>query len=369
MTSFSYIDDIYMDENDMDDDTKIINFIAERVYVRPKEVIAKFAREDQKKRRSKKDNGTNKDKIVEIGEIVKEDFNETVKEDPKGSESKEVDLKASEEDKISIRTIYRRLEKLKEVGGPIIEVTENQLIRYGITTEDRKKTDGRAKYLTLRGTIERDKDLDEIFRRIKGDNIDKGMVLREINRSKDYILLPSQLDDFVSNLNIEDPKLTEGFLSILYQYITKKEIKPQKKKILLKKLKGILEKYPEGHEKYALIRTYTIDLLGHYDKAVIEQLTKDCKKGRLSKFKEDYYGWNTAKAIKEARKELFNLENELRREGDTVTADALADLRDKAEEILKTQEEKDELLKSGNCETGEKTNLGKFPNYFHMLQN
>ncbi|WP_269851496.1 hypothetical protein [Methanosarcina horonobensis] len=52
------------------------------------------------------------------------------------------------------------------------------------------------------------------------------------------------------------------------------------------------------------------------------------------------------------------MENSLRREGDTETADILADLRDWAEEVPETQKEMDELFKSGPCETGEKPNMG-----------
>lgn len=319
-----------MDTNDADIDAQIMNYIAEKGFVRTGELIDNLARKD-----------------------------------PKDGESKETE--AGENNKKSRRTIQRRLKMMKKPEGSIVVPTSEQLKKYGI-----ENPDGRATYLTLRETIERDKDFDTIINLLNtGDNIDKKMVLREINRCKEYILHPSQLDYLVSNLDNEDAELTEGFLVVLHQYITKKKIKPQdKKKILVKKLKEVLKRYPNGHEKRTMIRTCAIRLLGDYDdKAVIEQLIKDCDEGRLSKFKHDYNSWAIAKAVKKERKKLFDLENRLRREGDTVTSDALSDLRDKAEETLKTQKEKDELLKSGARETGEEPDLGKPPNYFHMLQN
>ena len=346
-----------MDESNVDIDTEIINYIAEEVFVQPKQLIAHFARKSPKKRESKGDNKTN--------EKANAENNETVKKDSKESESKGIDFKASEENKKSKRTIMRRLEKMQKEGGTITVATEEQLIRYGI-----KKTDGRAKYLTLRETIERDSDLDKIINLlIKGDDIDKKMVLREINRCKRYVLLPSQLDALVLNLDNEDAELIEGFLRILHQYITKKEIKPGKEPILVEKLKKVLERYQEGHEKYTMIRTYVIRLLGDYDdNAVIEQLIKDSDAGRLSEFKNDYCDWTTAKVIKKARTKLFKLENRMRRKGDTETADILADLRDRAEEMPEMQIELDELLKSGVCEIGEKPDMGALKKYYDKQQ-
>lgn len=319
-----------MNIDDADIDAQIINYIAEKGFVRTGELIDNLERKN-----------------------------------PKSGESKETEV--GEKNKKSKRTIQRRLEMMKKPEGSIVVPTSEQLRKYGI--ED---PDGRATYLTLRETIERDKDFDKIISLLNtGDNIDKRMVLREINRCKEYILFPSQLDYLVSNLDNEDAELIEGFLFVLHQYITKKKIKPKgEDKILVKKLENVLKRYPDGHEKRTMIRTYAIRLLGDYDdKAVIGQLIKDCDEGRLSKFKDDYDSWAIAKAVKKERKKLFDLENRLRREGDTVTSDALSDLRDKAEETLKTQKEKDELLKSGACETDEEPNLGKPPNYFHMLQN
>ncbi|AKB78737.1 Protein export cytoplasm protein SecA ATPase RNA helicase [Methanosarcina horonobensis HB-1 = JCM 15518] len=321
------------------------------------EIIANFAREGPKKRESKEDKKFNEDTNAENNGIVKEDS--------KKSESKEIDFKVNEENKKGKRTIQRRIQKLKK-DGIIAALTEKQLKKYGIKITDGQKKDGRAKYLVLKETIERDGELDKIIdSHIKGDDLDKKMILREINRCKRYILLPNQLDALASKLDTEDAELVEGFLRILHEYITKKEIKPQNKEDLVEKLKKVLERYPEGHKKHTMIRTYAIRLLGDYDdNAVIEQLIKDCEVGNLSEFKNDYFDWTTAKVIKKSKIKLFNLENSLRREGDTETADILADLRDWAEEVPETQKEMDELFKSGPCETGEKPNMGGLKKYW-----
>lgn len=364
MTSLTYIDGMHNNENGTDIDIQIINYIAAQGIVLYMDIIANFARESPKKREIKEDKQIN-DKInAENSGIVNEDTKETVKEESKESESKAVDFKTSEENKKSKRTIQRRLEKM-EKQGKIVEPTDEQLERYGI-----KKKDGRVKYLTLTETVERDSDLDKIInRRIKGDNIDKKMVLREVSRCNKYILLPNQLDALISNLDTQDAEILEGFLRILHEYITKKEIKPQKKEDLVKKLKTVLKRYQEGHEKYTMIRTYAIRLLGDYDSnAVIGQLIKDSKAGRFSKFKNDYYDWTIAKVIKKSKIKLFDLENHLRRKGDTETADILADLRDWAEEIPETQKEMDELFKSGPCDIGEKPNMGGLKKYLDKQQ-
>jgi hypothetical protein len=81
-----------------------------------------------------------------------------------------------------------------------------------------------------------------------------------------------------------------------------------------------------------MLRRRVIWLLGYYnDKAVLEQLQKDIEAGRLSSQKGDYWDWFTARVIEEGRTELFYLENKLRKEGNTETADILAEIRNQAE--------------------------------------
>jgi hypothetical protein len=109
------VDDVYID-------TKILDYIAQKGFVRTGELIDYFARKG-----------------------------------PKRSETKEAD-KTNEENKKSKRTIQRRLENLKKLGGPIVSPTSEQLKKYGIKDED-----GRAKYLTLRETIERGLDSNVYF--------------------------------------------------------------------------------------------------------------------------------------------------------------------------------------------------------------
>ncbi len=286
-----------MSENDIDIGTEIVNYIASRGLVRTKEVIAYFARKE-----------------------------------PKRSGSKETDCKTNEENKKSKRTIQRKLEKMKKEGGSIVSLTSDQVKRYG--EED---PDGRAKYLALRETVELVSYFDKMLKLFStGSDIDKKMVLREIKRYENkYILSPSQLSVLASNLDRNDDELIYSLLEILYNCIINKKIKPKDKDVFVKKLRNLLEKYPEGHIEYTNLRNHTIRLLGVYrdDETIFKHLKKDIEAGRLleSKFAGDYGDKFTAKAIEKRRKDLFDLESRLRKEGNIETAEALAKIRDDAE--------------------------------------
>ncbi|WP_269851495.1 hypothetical protein [Methanosarcina horonobensis] len=204
-----------MNENDADTDTQIVNFMRGRPYVQSIEIIANFAREGPKKRESKEDKKFNEDTNAENNGIVKEDS--------KKSESKEIDFKVNEENKKGKRTIQRRIQKLKKRR---YNCRFNRKATQKVWDKDHRwteKKDGRAKYLVLKETIERDGELDKIIdSHIKGDDLDKKMILREINRCKRYILLPNQLDALASKLDTEDAELVEGFFCVFFMNILRK---------------------------------------------------------------------------------------------------------------------------------------------------
>lgn len=248
-------------------------------------------------------------------------------EDPKKGGSKGANNNENKNKK-SRRTIKRYLKEMtKEEEGPLVILNKEQVKRYGID-----ENDGRAKYLALKETVERERYLDQVFELLStGDNIDKKTALNEIKHQQEYILYSSQLDVLVSNLDNKDPGFIEDLFYILHNHIIIREISPENGTNFLEMLRNLLKQYEEGHENYITLRSHIIWFLGYYnDKAVIEQLKKDIEAGRLSKLNKDYLNIFTARVIEEARTELFYLENRLRKEGDIETADILGQIRRQA---------------------------------------
>ncbi|MEL4305253.1 hypothetical protein [Methanococcoides sp. LMO-2] len=237
-------------------------------------------------------------------------------------------LENHSEESGSKRTIYRKLEQMTKDEGPLETLNAEQVRKYG-----KEEPDDRAKYLILKETAEMKRHLDEIFKFLsEGDDIDKKMVLAELKRyGKKYVLDSSHLDILALNLDGKDAILIESLLRILHEHITTKGIKPSDKTAFLDGLRNLLESYPEGHKNGPMLRRFVIQLLGYYnDKSVLERLKKDIEVGKLSIFQGDYGDKFTAKVIENGRTELFYLENRLRKEGETETADILARIRDES---------------------------------------
>jgi hypothetical protein len=253
-------------------------------------------------------------------------------------------------------SINRKLANMQKRSLILIEKDPDVLAQYGI-----KKEAENASYIFAKGAIEMVKHLDIVSNLLKkGNNTDIKMALDEFKRyEKDFFLDSNHLDDMVLRLDNEDAGIIDYLLYFLHTNITKKEIKPTNKTVFLDKLKNLLERYPDGHTKYTLLRYRVIGLLGDYGErvAVIEQLKKDNKEGRLSKFKNDYCDWTTAKVIEEARTELFFFENKLRKEGDTENANTLAEIRNQAKNLAETPTDLDEFMESETREVDQKPNL------------
>lgn len=229
----------------------------------------------------------------------------------------------------SPKTIDKKLANMHKAGLIITLKEPEELEKYGV-----EKEDGNASYVFVRNAAERKKHLDDVFELLKtGDDIDKKMALTEIKRYRNrYVLNPNQLDVLVINLTSKDAEIIDGILTILFESIVNKEIKPRKKTNLLEGLRALLQRYPEGHKNYSNLRPFIIKLLGYYeDKTVLEQLKKDIRSGNLSAFKNDYMTVFTAKVIEEGRTELFNLENKLRKHNDKNTAEIISKIKDEAE--------------------------------------
>jgi hypothetical protein len=178
--------------------------------------------------------------------------------------------------------------------------------------------------------VVRERHLDKVFELFsEGNNIDKKMVIKEIAVYKwRFLLFPNELDVLVLSLDDEDTELNDDLISFLYSYIIFRGIRPEKETIFLEKLRSLLKRYEDGHEKYTSLRGTILLLLGYYkDKAVIEQLKKDIEASRFQKHKNEYWNEFVSKVIEEARTELFFLENKLRKEGNIETADELKRIR------------------------------------------
>lgn len=274
----------------MDFDTKILNYIEEKGLVRTGQLVKHF---------------------------TEDDFKENVSEGVSLKKDKEAKPEKSE------RTILR---KLKKMAGKrqIVILNSEQVKMYGI------EGDGRAKYVTLMEAVGREKYLDKIFERLStGDDIEKEMVLEEIKKyQQKYLLSPSQLDVLVLNLDSENREFIEKSLEILQYYVIKREVNPKDKNIFLEKLRNLLEQYAERYENISKVRVTALELLAYYkDEAIIGQLKKYFELGTLGNHVSDHTGKFTRKFIEEKREELFDMELELRRKGETETADILAVIR------------------------------------------
>lgn len=240
--------------------------------------------------------------------------------------------------------INRRLTNMKNQHLILIEDDPDVLAQYGI----REKGAKNASYVLPKSANEIAMHLNYVFASLRKEDkkkeVDADVIktaLRELKTyENNYIWSSSQLDDIVLNLDNEDAEVIDQLLKFLYNYM-KKKILPENKDVFLVKLKKLLERYPDGLEEYKELRCYVIQLLGYYeDHAVIDQLRKDSKSGKLLDHVSEYCHRNTAKVIEKSRTELYLFEIELRKEGKTESADYLAFIRGQAKnmaEILAKQ--------------------------------
>jgi Fe2+ or Zn2+ uptake regulation protein len=128
----------------------------------------------------------------------------------------------------SENTIYRKLKQLiKE--NIVCEIKFKELDKHGIIENDR-----RTVYVILKKSSDIKKYLDEIFDLlVTGDDVDKGVILKEIEvYKKQYSLDAQQIDKLVKFLDTENLELLDHLLRIIYDWITKfKRIPKNKKKI------------------------------------------------------------------------------------------------------------------------------------------
>lgn len=231
----------------------------------------------------------------------------------------------------SLKSINRKLDNLINQGA-IIRLKYPDFAKLGI--ED---TDKRASYLTLKDISKIKEHMDKILERLGSEEPTKQkMALKEIARyEQTYVLTPKQLDLVVTqfdknidNGNIDD-ELADKLLLLLDRYILKKDIEPTNKTKIIDLLVKLLGKYPVPVSTHVNLRTHIIYLLRHYGhKAVIERFIKDAKTLQDPFSVEDVYNTEyTANLIEEHREELYRLEEELAIEGKEYASQFVSNVR------------------------------------------
>jgi hypothetical protein len=225
-------------------------------------------------------------------------------------------------------SINRKLANMCKADLIIILKDAEDLERYEI-----KKEAGNASYILTKDALDVKKHYNHVFSNYEKKDINlKKIALKELKRyGMPSFLSPSQLDIMVLDLEIGDDDLVNNLLELLYIQIVNKDIRPGDKDVFLKNLKKLLEKYPDGHNDYRMLRRHVIQLLGYYaDKAVLEQLIKDAESGKLSTFQNDYMDKFTARVIENSKTDLFDLEIRLNGKEDTETIKILDEIRQQA---------------------------------------
>ncbi|WP_406661905.1 hypothetical protein V7O66_05170 [Methanolobus sp. ZRKC3] len=215
----------------------------------------------------------------------------------------------------------------------IIRLNSKELKQYGYETYD-----GKATYLFTPESFNLKNHIDNVLKLLKvGDEIDKQMALKELNRyHKQYFFDESQLDLLVESLTSVNPDLTTKFLVTLKNYIINKGKEPKNKEALLQALRLILDKYNDPMGKSGHVRNVAICLLCHYkDEAILDQIVKDANsKINFQKAEEDYDPSSIAEIIVNNPSRLFETERQLMKEGKHNAAQFVSNIRGKSMKCL-----------------------------------
>lgn len=224
----------------------------------------------------------------------------------------------------SDRTIYAKLKRM-ETSGQIAAIPSDELLTYGI-----KKADGRLHYITLKTTSERKTHIDEILGLLSSKKkIDIQTALEEIQRYKEkYTLSPRQLD-ILTGLLRDDFEGADAIVSILFDYIIKRQIKPSNEEQLLKKLRNLTGVYENNSDEQYRIRRNALRILGVYnDEGIIQQLMKDSTlPDRFPSLKNDYLSKYTARVIESHRSDLFHFQDSLKKDKKANIAEIISEIR------------------------------------------
>lgn len=232
-------------------------------------------------------------------------------------------------------SVERKITRLKNMGVLII-VKHPKLEKYGIY--DKAKN---ASYITVNEIIDTYNYLDTLFSYFKSDeNCDKDEILIEFDLYKDrYSLNREQLDVLVDCLATDDENLQTNLIRILRDYILYRGITPTNEEKLLKTVNNILCNFSKVPGKYESSITYLIFILGYYNSdSVIDWLKYDLINpnivDRFEKIRNDYSSIYTARVIDRNKLELFNLINDLKKEGKEEEAKVIRNVKYEAAKAL-----------------------------------
>jgi len=222
-------------------------------------------------------------------------------------------------------TINRRLKEMLR-SGEIIRLDYYQLQNYGFSEDD-----GRATYLFTQEGLKLKTHIDSVLKLlISGDETDKQMALKELNRhEKLYSFDESQLDLIVQNLTSVNADLTTKFLVTLKNYIINKGKEPKDKKALLQALRTVLDQYGQPKGKSGHVRNVAICLLSHYkDESIIDQIIKDATTlDNPHEVEEDYDPSEIAEIVINNPSKLFEIERQLMKEGKHNSVEFISNIR------------------------------------------
>lgn len=240
-------------------------------------------------------------------------------------------------------SVERKLARLTKIGSLVI-VKQPELEKYGIYEKNKN-----ASYLSLEEIVNLNDYLDTLFSYFESNDpdYDKNSILNEIDLYTDrYSLTREQLDVLVNYLYTNDEKLLLHIIRILNEYIIDRNITPTNKDPLLKSYSGILAEFAGKSKTLEGYRRGVIFVLGHYnDDSIIDWLKEDLKslkdENTFNTIKEDYGNVYTARVIDKHKLELFNLINQLKKEGKQEEARLVYNVKHEVAKILGHIKEKE----------------------------
>lgn len=257
----------------------------------------------------------------------KEDMDNTLLRSPENFKTAKIEpLSVS---KVTFNRILKRLialNKLKNLKYPDYE-------RLGIYPVDKK-----ASYITLYKTFELIKHYDRVLDQVDSkDPIKKKNALIEIESMMEGVVFtPEQLDKLSEILSKED-HLGENIIRILYFSIDRKKIFPAK---MSRFQKNLVDYYRRKDERIdPNTKAHIIHILALFNNPiVIEFLKKDVEVwhkdfDKLSN--EGYCTWAIAKIVEDNLENLFEFQNKLEKESDSLT---IFKIRRNARNMLLTYE-------------------------------
>jgi len=223
-------------------------------------------------------------------------------------------------------TIERKIKNALE-RKEIAKIYVNDFNRYGINEVNKN-----AVYITLNQTLELNKYITAIFDLlVTNDLSDIKLGARELLQydtshfGQNFLdieqldVLVNVLDKSISDSNFKDDELRYTLVSIIFNEISTKRIKPSDKEEFISTLKQLLHEYPTNdfyNKSFNLIPNL-IYLLGIYmNDAVIERLNYDalnCSNEVLRNIEPYYSHMFTSKIIENSRIKLLKLVGELQK--------------------------------------------------------